>query len=83
MTQDGDLDGDVHMENIGGPVRLHTSVTTVELGELPGDMTLDSDNLRVTDAKGLVRVVTHSKDIDLSQIYGDSYRGRPQRKHRG
>ena len=60
------------MENISGPVRLHTSVTTVELGELPGDLTLDSDDLHITEAKGLVRVVSHSKDIDLSQIYGDS-----------
>ena len=73
VTQDGDLDGDVHLENIGGPVRLHTSVTTVELGGLPGDLTLDSDDLHITDAKGLVRVVSHSKDIDLSQIYGDSF----------
>ena len=72
VTQDGDLDGDVHLENISGPVRLHTSVTTVELGELPGDLTLDSDDLRITEAKGLVRVISHSKDIDLSQIYGDS-----------
>jgi hypothetical protein len=29
--------------------------------------------LRVTESKGLVHVVTHAKDIDLSQIYGDSY----------
>ena len=72
VTQDGNLDGDVHLEAISGPVHLHTSVTTVELGELPGDLTLDSDDLRITEAKGLVRVVTHSKDIDLSQIYGDS-----------
>jgi len=72
VTQDGNLEGDVHLESISGPVRLHTSVTTVELGELPGDLTLDSDDLHITEAKGLVRVVSHSKDIDLSQIYGDS-----------
>ena len=72
MTQDGDLDGDVHLKSFSGPVHLHTSVTTVELGQLPGDLTLDSDDLRITEARGLVRVVSHSKDIDLSQIYGDS-----------
>ena len=27
----------------------------------------------MTEAKGQVHVVTHSKDVDLSQIYGDSY----------
>jgi DUF4097 and DUF4098 domain-containing protein YvlB len=52
---------------------MHTSVTDVDLAELPGDLTLDSDDLRVNEAKGQVRVVTHSKDIDLNQVYGDSY----------
>jgi DUF4097 and DUF4098 domain-containing protein YvlB len=61
----------VHLENISGPVRLQTSVTTLELGALSGDLTLNSDDLRVSEAKGPARVTTHSKDVDLSQIYGD------------
>ena len=61
------------MENISGAMHLHTSVTDLQVAELPGDLTLDSDDLHVNEAKGQVRVVTHSKDIDLSQIYGDSY----------
>ena len=56
-----------------GPISLHTSVTDLEIASLPGDLTLDSDDLRVTEAKGLVHVTTHSKDVDLSQIYGDIY----------
>jgi DUF4097 and DUF4098 domain-containing protein YvlB len=48
-------------------------VTTLVLEELPGDLSLDSDDLRVSEAKGNVRVVTHAKDVDLSQIYGDTY----------
>ena len=74
VTESGEIMlGDMHMEGITGPVRLHTSVTDIELAELPGDLTLDSDDLRVNQAKGQVRVVTHSKDIDLNQIYGDVY----------
>ncbi len=73
VTLNGEIFGDVHLENIGGPVRLHTSVTELQLATLPGDMTLNSDDLRVTEAKGDVRVTTHAKDVDLSQIYGDSY----------
>ncbi len=73
VTQSGDIDGDVHMENIGGPIQLHTSVTDLAVAKLPGDLTLDSDDLRVNQAEGQVRVVTHSKDIDLNQIYGDTY----------
>jgi DUF4097 and DUF4098 domain-containing protein YvlB len=73
VTVNGQLFGDVHMENISGPVHVHTSVTDLDVASLPGDLTLNSDDLRVTQAKGQVRVTTHSKDVDLSQIYGDSY----------
>jgi DUF4097 and DUF4098 domain-containing protein YvlB len=73
ITQNGEILGDVHMETVSGSVHLHTSVTELQLGELPGDLTLNPDDLRINQAKGQVRVVTRSKDIDLSQIYGDSY----------
>ena len=59
---------------------IHGSITR-PLGEFQkyvtsvgeGDLTLNSDDLRVTEATGQVRVTTHSKDVDLSQIYGDTY----------
>ena len=74
VSQSGEiLFGDAHAESIQGPLHLHTSITDIEVAELPGDLTLDSDDLRINQAKGQVRVVTHSKDIDLNQIYGDSY----------
>jgi DUF4097 and DUF4098 domain-containing protein YvlB len=73
VTHNGEIFGDVHIENVSGSVHLHTSKTDLDVAELPGDLTLNSDDLRVNEAKGQVRVVTHSKDIDLSQIYGDSY----------
>jgi DUF4097 and DUF4098 domain-containing protein YvlB len=73
VSINGELFGDVHMENVSGPVRVHTSVTDLDVASLPGDLTLNSDNLRVTQAKGQVRVTTHSKDVDLSQVYGDTF----------
>jgi DUF4097 and DUF4098 domain-containing protein YvlB len=73
ITQNGHIPGDVSMENIAGPVHLHTPVTTLDLAELPGDLSLNDDDLRITGAKGQVRVTTHSKDVDLSQIAGDTY----------
>ena len=69
----GDIFGEAHMENVTGPVHLHTSVTDIEFGALPGDMTLNDDDLRVTEATGALRVTTHSKNIDLTQIYGDTF----------
>ncbi|HEV2445511.1 MAG TPA: DUF4097 family beta strand repeat-containing protein, partial [Candidatus Sulfopaludibacter sp.] len=69
----GDIFGEAHMENLAGPVHLHTSVTDLEMASLPGDMTLNDEDLRVTEAKGNVRITTHSKNVDLSQIYGDTF----------
>jgi len=73
VSLNGDIFGEAHMENLTGPIHLHTSVTDLELGSLPGDMTLNDEDLRVTEARGQVRVLTHSKNVDLSQIYGDTY----------
>jgi DUF4097 and DUF4098 domain-containing protein YvlB len=72
VTQSGEILGDVHIENTAGPIHLHTSVTDLQVEDLIGDLTLNSDDLRVTEAKGQVRVSTHSKDVDLSEIYGDT-----------
>ncbi|MGC9157483.1 MAG: DUF4097 family beta strand repeat-containing protein [Terracidiphilus sp.] len=73
VAQNGEIFGDVHMENIAGPIHLHTSVTDLEVAGLPDDLTLDSDTLQVNGAQGKVHVITRSKDIDLNQIYGDTY----------
>ena len=73
VAQSGEVIGGAHMENIHGPLHMHTSVTDLEVAELPGDLTLSSGDLRINQAKGQVRVITHSKDIDLNQIYGDIY----------
>ena len=73
VSTSGQIYGEVHVENIPARVSVHTSITDMQIAGLPGDLTFDSDNLRVNESKGLVHVVTRSKDIDLSQIYGDSY----------
>jgi DUF4097 and DUF4098 domain-containing protein YvlB len=73
FTQNGEIFGGVRLENVSGPIHLHTSVSDLQLAELPGNLTLDTDKLRIDEAKGPVRVLTHSKDIELSQIHGDSY----------
>ena len=72
ITLNGELFGETHIENAAAQIILHTPYTDLQIASLPGDMTLDSDNLHVSDAKGLVHVATRSKDIDLSEIYGDT-----------
>lgn len=73
VSMNGEIFGEVHMETITGPIQMHTSVTEMDVAALPGDLTLNSDELRVTQSKGDVRVVTHAKDVDLNQVYGNSY----------
>ncbi|MDE3201986.1 MAG: DUF4097 family beta strand repeat protein [Acidobacteriota bacterium] len=72
VSVDGEIFGDVHLETINGQTHIHTSKTTVDLASLPGDMTLNSDDLRVTQANGDVSVATRSKDVDLNDIHGNS-----------
>jgi DUF4097 and DUF4098 domain-containing protein YvlB len=73
ISQNGDIPGDVSMENVAGPVHLRTSVTTLDAADLPGELTLNDDDLRIIGAKGEVHVATRSKDVDLSQVDGDSH----------
>lgn len=73
VTQNGEILGDVHMENVSSLIHLHTSLTDLQVAQLTGDLSLNSDELRVNEAKGQVRVTTKSRDIDLSRIQGDTY----------
>jgi DUF4097 and DUF4098 domain-containing protein YvlB len=69
----GDFFGDIHVEQIDGPVHYQSSMTTVDIPRLQGSLTLDKSDLSVNRASGPVRVVAKSKDIDLSQIAGDAH----------
>jgi DUF4097 and DUF4098 domain-containing protein YvlB len=73
VTINGDIFGETHFENLTGGVHLHTSITDLQFGDLPGDLTLNDEDLHITEAKGGVRVTTHSKNIDLAQVSGDTY----------
>lgn len=73
ITVNGEILGEVHMANISAPISIHTSVTDLQVASLPGELTLDSDDLRVVEARGAVHVVTHDKDVSLNQVYGDSF----------
>jgi len=71
-TVQGDY-SNVHLERADQPVHFHSSRTDLELGRLPGDLSLTMESLHVTEVVGPVRVITHSKDIEMTQVYGDSH----------
>src|SRR5579883_497035 len=73
ITLDGDFFGDTHVEQAGSAVHFHSSRTDLAIPRLAGDMTMDASDLSITQAIGPLRVVTRSKNIDLSQITGDAH----------
>ena len=73
VTLQGDYTGDTHLERVDQAVHFHSSRTDLEFARLPGDMSLDSDSIHATQVVGPVRVIlTSSKDIEMSQVYGDT-----------
>jgi len=68
---DGDFFGDMHMERIQAPLHLHSSRTDLEVARIAGDLTMDSNDLRMQQVLGPVKVVTRSKSIDCTQVFGD------------
>ena len=68
---DGAFFGDTHLEQMGGAVHFHSTRTDMDLPKLGGDLTLDSDDLTANQIDGPTRIVTRSKNIELSQVSGD------------
>ena len=73
VTLDGEFFGDTHLEQVGSAVHFHSSRTDLAIQKLLGDMTMDSSDLNLNQAVGPVRIVTRSKDIDVSQLTGDAH----------
>lgn len=70
-TLDGEFFGSTHLEDVGGAVHFHSNRTTLEIPKLSGDLTLDSDDLSANQLGGPVRIITRSKNIELTAAAGD------------
>jgi len=68
---DGDFFGSTHLERIEAPLHFHSSRTDFEAARIAGDMTMDSSDLHLQQAQGPIKIVTRSKSIDCSQVFGD------------
>lgn len=68
---DGEFFGDTHLEQMGGPIHFHSTRTAIDLPKLDGDLTLDSDDLSANQTEGPARIVTRSKNVELTQASGD------------
>ena len=68
----GEYGGDIHLERVDQEVLFRSSRTDLGLARLPGDMSMTLDSLHVTQVAGPIHVVTHSKDIEMTQVYGET-----------
>jgi DUF4097 and DUF4098 domain-containing protein YvlB len=73
VVLDGEFMGDTHLEQVGSTVHFHTTRTDLDIQKLGGDLTMDSSDLTANQLYGPVRIVTRSKNIDLTQVTGDMH----------
>ncbi|MBV8629422.1 MAG: DUF4097 family beta strand repeat protein [Silvibacterium sp.] len=73
VVLDGEFMGDTHLEQVGSTVHFHTTRTDLDIQKLGGDLTMDSSDLTANQLYGPVRIVTRSKNIDLTQVTGDTH----------
>ncbi len=67
----GDYFGQMSLSKIAKGVSFHSSRTDLELAALPGDLNLESGDMRARNVGGPFSVSTRSKDIHLEDISGD------------
>jgi hypothetical protein len=61
----------IKLSKIGGTVGFKSARTDMEFSKLDGDLDMDSGDMRAGDLTGPFRLLTRSKDIQLSGINGD------------
>jgi DUF4097 and DUF4098 domain-containing protein YvlB len=67
---DGEFFGDTKLSHIGKSVKFHSTRTDLELGQLDGELNMDSGDLHATSVHGPFEVHTRAKDIRLEDISG-------------
>lgn len=71
LSLSGDFFGEMDLARIAKGVKFHSSRTDMEMSALPGDLSLQSGDLRARAVSGPMRVITRSKDIHVEDVAGD------------
>jgi DUF4097 and DUF4098 domain-containing protein YvlB len=61
----------VKLARIGGAVNFKSARTDMEFSKLDGDLDMDSGDMRAVDLTGPFRLLTRSKDVQLTGVSGD------------
>jgi DUF4097 and DUF4098 domain-containing protein YvlB len=71
VALDGDFFGDTHLAHIPSAVHFHSTRTDVEVISIPGELSIDSGDLQMNDARGPAKISTSAKDVECTGITGD------------
>ena len=68
----GEFFGDTQLDGVGGPVQFHSNRTVLDAQHMSGQLSLDSEDLRVSGVSGGLRIKTRSKEVEVTQLSGDA-----------
>jgi DUF4097 and DUF4098 domain-containing protein YvlB len=71
LALSGDFFGEMDLARIAKAVTFHSTRTDMEMASLPGDLDLQSGDLRARAVTGPLRIITRSKDIHLENVSGE------------
>ncbi len=68
VTIDGGYSGETILRKVAKPVRFESSVTRLQVGQIPGELEISLSTISGTNVTGPVSVNAKSKDIDLADV---------------
>ncbi len=68
----GDYFGSTELDNVGGPVDFRSNRTEVTAQHMTGQLSLDSDNLRISGVNGGLTIHTRSKEVEVTDLSGSA-----------
>ncbi len=69
-TLHGEFFGGTQIAGAAGPVSFHSNKTILDLGRLGGSLSLDGENLRISDPSGGLTLQTRSKEVEITGLLG-------------
>ena len=68
----GDFFGTTELDNLGSSVDFHSNRTEVAAQHMTGQLSLDSDDLRMSGVRGGLTIHTRSKEVEVTDLSGDA-----------
>ncbi len=68
----GEFFGDTELDTLGGPVEFHSNRTDLSAQRMTGQLSLDSDALRLSGVSGGLKIDTRSKEIEVTGLSGNA-----------